>query len=442
MDWQSLMQPLILPVVKIALLIFIMMTAAAYLVLLERWIAAWVQDRKGPNRVGIPLTKIRMFGLGQPLADGLKFIFKEEYTPAHVEKVLYTLAPIAIMASALAVFAVVPIGDVLPIEVPGVEGPIELVVAPGLDVGMIYIFALSSIAVYGVILGGWSSNNKYGFLGALRSSAQLIAYEIPLGLGILGVVLAAGSLRLDTIMASQAETGLWNVFAQPLGFSVFVVAAFAEAARLPFDLPEAEQELIGGYHTEYAGMKLLLFLIAEFLHMVVAAFLIVILFLGGWHFWGMPVAADEPIGWPLAIARIAILAIKVLLVIVFFMMVRWSWPRFRFDQLMNLAWKVMLPLGLINLVALAIAYEFEYMNNLTGTTRGLWIMVAVGWSVAIVSWVLAAVFSPLHTDNRPRLDDLEAPEYEPDAVRQILAAGSHSASLKNASLKGSGVSGL
>ncbi len=428
MDWESLMQPLILPLVKIALLIFIMMTAAAYLVLLERWIAAWVQDRKGPNRVGIPLTKIRMFGLGQPLADGLKFIFKEEYTPAHVEKVLYTLAPLSIMAAALAVFAVVPIGDVLPIELPGTSGPIQLIVAPQIDVGMIYIFALSSIAVYGVILGGWSSNNKYGFLGALRSSAQLIAYEIPLGLGILGVVLAAGSLRLDAIIFAQAETGLWNVFAQPLGFSVFVIAAFAEAARLPFDLPEAEQELIGGYHTEYAGMKLLLFLIAEFLHMVVAAFLIVILFLGGWHFWGMTVDASQPIGWPMAIARIAILAIKVLLVIVFFMMVRWSWPRFRFDQLMNLAWKVMLPLGLVNLVALTIAYEYEYVNDLDGTTRGLWIMVAVGWAVALVSWVLAAVFSPLHTDNRPRLDVTEAPEYEPDAVRELLASGTPNAS--------------
>ncbi len=184
----------------------------------------------------------------------------------------------------------VPFGSVLPVELPGMDGPIHLVVAPGVDVGMVYVFALSSIAVYGVILGGWASNNKYGFLGALRSSAQLIAYEIPLGLGILGVVLAAGSLRLETIMTEQAASGVWNVFMQPLGFSVFLIAAFAEAARLPFDLPECEQELVGGYHTEYAGMKLLLFLIAEFLHMIVGAFLIVILFFGGWHFWGMTLA--------------------------------------------------------------------------------------------------------------------------------------------------------
>jgi NADH-quinone oxidoreductase subunit H len=415
MNWQSLMQPLIVPLVKIAILIFALLTAAAYLVLLERRMAAWIQDRRGPNRVGIPLTRIRLLGLGQPLADGLKFIFKEEYTPGHVEKVLYILAPVAILAAAIAIFAVVPFGSVLPIEVPGVEGPIHLIVAPGLDVGMVYVFALSSVAVYGVILGGWSSNNKYGFLGALRSSAQLIAYEIPLGLGILGVVLAAGSLRLEAIIYEQAASGLWNVFLQPLGFSVFLIAAFAEAARLPFDLPECEQELVGGYHTEYAGMKLLLFLIAEFLHMVVGAFLIVILFLGGWHFWGMPVAAGETIGWPLALARVGVLLAKVLLVILFFMLVRWSWPRFRFDQLMNLAWKVMLPLGLVNLVAVAIVLETQHASG-ADSPGSVWLAVGVGWGVALAAWIGAALFAPLHTDNRPRFDALGPPEFEPDEL--------------------------
>jgi NADH-quinone oxidoreductase subunit H len=416
MDWQSLMQPLIVPLVKILILIFALLTAAAYLVLLERWMAAWIQDRRGPNRVGIPLTRIKLFGLGQPLADGLKFIFKEEYTPRHVEKVLYILAPVAILAAAIAIFAVVPFGSVLPIEVPGIDGPIQLIVAPGLDVGMIYVFALSSIAVYGVILGGWSSNNKYGFLGALRSSAQLIAYEIPLGLGILGVVLAAGSLRLETIISQQATSGAWNAFTQPLGFSVFLIAAFAEAARLPFDLPECEQELVGGYHTEYAGMKLLLFLIAEFLHMVVAAFLIVILFLGGWHFWGMPVPADNVISWPLALARVGLLLGKVLLVILFFMLVRWSWPRFRFDQLMNLAWKVMLPLGVVNLLAAAFVLEYEHVAGTEHSPAGRWLAIGVGWGVAIVSWIAAALFAPLHTDNRPRLDALGPPEFEPEEL--------------------------
>jgi NADH-quinone oxidoreductase subunit H len=413
-DWNGLMTPLIVPLIKIAVLIFGLMTSAAYLVLLERWMAAWVQDRKGPNRVGIPLTKLHMLGLGQPLADGLKFIFKEEYTPSHVDKALYILAPVAILAAAIAVFAVVPFGFLLPLEVNGQQ--IELVVAPGVDVGMIYVFALSSIAVYGVILGGWASNNKYSFLGGLRSSAQLIAYEIPLGLGILGVVLAAGSLRLDRIILEQAETGVWNVFVQPLGFSVFLVAAFAEAARLPFDLPECEQELVGGYHTEYAGMKLLLFLIAEFLHMIVGAFLIVILFFGGWHFWGMSVPADGAITWFEALLRVVVLGVKVLGVILFFMLVRWSWPRFRFDQLMNLAWKVMLPLGLVNLVAVACVLELATVRQQAGTPLSAWLIVGVGWGVALVGWILAALLAPLHTDNRPRMEALRPPEFEPEAM--------------------------
>jgi len=395
--------------IKIGLLLAGLMTAAAYLVLLERWMAAWIQDRKGPNRVGFPIEvlfpkapKWSFFGLGQPLADGLKFIFKEEYTPAHVNKVMFTLAPVIILSSALAIFAVIPFGSVLP-EVPidGIQQPIQLVVAPNFDVGMLYVFALSSIAVYGVILGGWASNNKYSLIGGLRSSAQLIAYEIPLGLGLLGVVLFNGSLRLDSIISDQATSGIWNAFFQPIGFVVFVVAAFAEAARLPFDLPEAEQELIGGYHTEYAGMKLLLFLIAEFLHMVTAAFLIVILFLGGWHFWGITGSSDV-VTWPIAILRILVLVGKTLGVIVFFMMVRWSWPRFRFDQLMALAWKVMLPLGLVNLVLVACLTEYRSAIGVYFGTDSIWPLLIISWVVTLIAWIVAGINAPLATDNRPR----------------------------------------
>ncbi len=385
--------------VKISILIGGLMTAAAYFVLLERRMAAWIQDRRGPNRVGIPLTKIRLFGLGQPLADGLKFILKEEYTPAHVDKRLYIIAPIAILAAALAVFAVIPFGSVLPPLTEGGE-PIQLVVAPGFDAGMIYVFALSSIAVYGVILGGWASNNKYSFLGGLRSSAQLIAYELPLGLGLLGVVLATGSLRLEEIIGQQAQTGTWLAFAQPLGFLVFVVAAFAEAARLPFDLPEAEQELIGGYHTEYAGMKLLLFLVAEFLHMITASFLIVILFLGGWHFWGITGGEMENISWLQAFLRVGVLTVKVCAVIVFFMVVRWSWPRFRFDQLMALAWKVMLPLGMVNLVAVAVLEELRTLLGWEESWTGGLILIAASWAVCLAAWFFVAWAAPLVTDNR------------------------------------------
>lgn len=395
--------------IKIALLMGGLMTGAAYFVLLERWIAAWVQDRKGPNRVGVPLTKIKLFGLGQPLADGLKFIFKEEATPRHVDKILFTLAPISILSAALAIFAVIPFGSVLPASfselVPGLDHQVELVVAPGVDVGMIYVFALSSIAVYGVILGGWASNNKYSLLGGLRSSAQLIAYELPMGLAIVGVVLAAGSLRLEDIIGLQADTGMWNAFAQPVGFIVFVVAAFAEAARLPFDLPEAEQELIGGYHTEYAGMRLIVYLIAEFLHMIAASFLIVIVFLGGWHFWGLTGPTDPAkVTWFHAIARIVVLNVKIFGVIVFFMMIRWSWPRFRFDQLMSLAWKVMLPLGLVNLVA--VATIVEYKTSLEAKLGGPWGVTLAMWGLSLVAWVAAGVLAPLHSDNAARKDAL------------------------------------
>ena len=388
--------------VKIGLLVGGLMTAAAYLVLVERWMAAWVQDRKGPNRVGIPLTKIRLFGLGQPFADGLKIILKEDFTPRHVDKVLYTAAPLVILAASLAIFAAIPFGSVLPpLGIPGLPDPVPFLVAPGLDVGVLWVFALSSIAVYGVLLGGWASNNKYGFLGGLRSSAQLVAYEIPLGLGLLGVVLAAGSLKLDAIMNAQASTGVWYAFAQPLGFLVFLVASFAEAARLPFDLPEAEQELVGGYHTEYSGIKLLLFLVAEFLHMVTAAFLIVIMFLGGWHLWGVTGSSQE-VTWLQAFIRFGVLSAKILGVILFFMLVRWSWPRFRFDQLMNLAWKVMLPLGIANLVTVATIEEFRpQLQRALGAEPAALVALAAPWGVFFLGWLAAGLLTPSGTDNRP-----------------------------------------
>lgn len=395
---------------KIALLIGGLMTAAAYFVLLERWIAAWVQDRLGPNRVGIPLTKIRMFGLGQPIADGVKFIFKAELTPAHVDKLIYFVAPTIIFVSAIVTFAVVPFGSVLPMglfpESWGINEPIRLLAAPSIDVGMIYVFAMGSIAVYGVVLGGWASNNKYSFIGGLRSSAQLISYELPLGLGIIGVVLATGSLRLDAIISQQAQSGLWNVFTQPLGFVVFAVASFAEAARLPFDLPEAEQELVGGYHTEYSGIKLMMYLVAEFLHMIAASFLIVILFFGGWHFWGLTdgitSAGADLVTWPVAILRVMVLLAKVMGVILFFMVARWSWPRFRYDQLMDIAWKVMIPWGMVNL--LVVAVWMEYGNQLAqyAGLSPILCVTLLGWISLLVVWLIFTMIDTTATDNRPR----------------------------------------
>ncbi len=391
--------------IKSAVLIAVLMTAAAYLVLLERWMAAWVQDRLGPNRAGIPLTRTHLFGLGQPLADGVKFVFKGEFTAGYVDRAMYFLAPISIFVAALAAFAVVPFGSVelagvLPSSW-GVPEHIALTAVPGLDVGLIYIFAVGSVAVYGVVLGGWASNDKYSFLGGMRSSAQLVSYELPLGLGILGVVLASHSLRLEEIIRRQADSGIWNAIEQPLGFAVFCVAGFAEAARLPFDLPEAEQELVGGYHTEYFGVKLLMYMVAEFLHMVLAAVLIVILFLGGWHFWGLTGSGDA-VAWPIALARIAVLLAKVMGVILFFMLARWSWPRFRYDQLMDIGWKVMIPWGLANVVVIAVCLEYGGgLARLSGLP--LQAIVAVGgWIALVVAWLVVTLADPTAISNEPR----------------------------------------
>ena len=343
------MQDWLEPLIKIAIVIGALQGAVSYLILVERKTAAYMQDRLGPNRVG-------PFGLLQPIADGLKFLLKEEIIPAGADKALFLIAPVTILATATVVFATIPFGYYVPWF--GGE-PIALTIAPNMDIGLLFVFAVSSLGVYGVVLGGWASNNKYSFLGGLRSSAQLISYEIPLGLSVLGVILLSGSLRMETIITAQAESGWWWIALQPLGFGVFLISGFAESARLPFDLPECEQELVGGYHTEYTAMKFGMFALSEYQHMITIAFLSVILYFGGWHFWGLaPFTEANQVDLLGALVRVAVLSIKVLLMIMFFMWVRWSWPRFRYDQLMDIAWKVMIPLGVLNLVVSAAAEEF------------------------------------------------------------------------------------
>ncbi len=303
--------------IKIAILLGGLMTAAAYFVLLERWMAAWVQDRIGPNRVGIPLTKIRLFGLGQPLADGLKFIFKEEYTPPHVDKVLYFLAPLAILAAALAVFAVIPFGSVLPRDL-GIRRCQQSDPA-GRRAGhrRRHDLRLRPLQHRRLRRDPRRLGQQQQIQLSRRPALQRPAHRLRDAAGP-GHPRRRAAVRLAATGEDHRRPGRrparGTCFVQPLGFLVFVIAAFAEAARLPFDLPEGEQELIGGYHTEYAGMKLLLFLIAEFLHMITASFLIVILFLGGWHFWGLTGSGDE-IGWVTAILRILVLMAKILAVI-------------------------------------------------------------------------------------------------------------------------------
>lgn len=332
----------------------------AYLILLERKTAAWVQDRHGPNRVGfdfgIPILKrltggFHFWGLGQPLADGLKFFLKEQVVPDHVDKVLYFLAPTIAMVTTMLAFAVVPFGST---PTPANPDAFPFVIAPQVDIGIVFIFAVTSLAVYAVILGGWASNNKYSFLGALRSSAQLISYEIPLGMSILGVALLTGSLNLEKIISHQAMGGFfaWNIWFQPLAWLIFIAAAMAESNRLPFDLPECEQELIGGYHTEYSAMKFALFFLGEYTHVITVSFLMSILFFGGWHF---PLIAEPGSAYPGAvIVKLIVLVGKAACFILFIMILRWTLPRFRFDQLMGLAWKVLIPLCMANLVCVMI----------------------------------------------------------------------------------------
>jgi NADH-quinone oxidoreductase subunit H len=333
--------------VKISIVVAITQGTVAYLILVERKVAAWAQDRLGPNRAGPA-------GLLQPLADGLKMLLKEDVIPSYVNKPLYLLAPCIAIFAAMIAFAVVPFGPVGPNAPKNFGGePVQFQIAPGIDVGIVYVFAVGSLAVYGVILAGWASNSKYSFLGGMRSSAQLISYEIPLGMSILGIVLIARSLDLNTIVNWQ-DRHVWGIVVQPVGCLLFLISSFAETNRLPFDLPESEQELVGGFHTEYSAMKFGMFFLGEYLHVITVSFLVVILFFGGWDF---PFLNQDQTGWLSALAKVAVLAFKVALVILFIMWIRWTLPRFRYDQLMDLAWKSLIPLALVNLVATAVIVQ-------------------------------------------------------------------------------------
>lgn len=374
------------PLIKIAVVVGGLMGAIAYLVLVERKVAAYIQDRIGPNRVG-------WWGLLQPLADGAKFILKEEIVPAGANKVLFLIAPVSILATALLAFTTIPFGYVVPWTD---AKPIALTIAPDMDVGLLFVFAIGSLGVYGVVVGGWSSNNKYSFLGGLRSSAQLISYEIPLGLSVIGVMLFSGSLRMETIIAAQAQSGWWWFAVQPLAFIVFMISGCAESTRLPFDLPECEQELVGGYHTEYTGMKFGMFAFAEYQHMITVAFLTVILFFGGWHLWVVAPWTDAGhVTWFGAIVRVVVLSVKVLLTIFFFMWIRWSFPRFRYDQLMDMAWKTMIPLGVVNLIVCAVCQEFLRPDDMF--TRSV-----LGW-LAVAGCIVYAAMSAKPAVPRARL---------------------------------------
>jgi NADH-quinone oxidoreductase subunit H len=323
-------------VVKVGIILNGMLGIVSYMIYAERKIAGHMQARTGPNRVG-PL------GLLQPIADVLKLFFKEEFMPAGASKVIFFIAPMLAVIPALVTFAVIPFGP----------GP--ALVGADVNVGLLIFLGMSSLGVYAITLGGWASNNKYALLGGLRSSAQMISYELAMGLSTIGVLLLAGSLSLVEIV--QAQQKVWYVVLQPLAFIIFMITALAETNRAPFDLPEAEGELVAGFHTEYSSMKFGLFFLGEFMNVIAISCIAVTLFLGGWN---GPGPASLGLLW---------FGLKLAVLLFFFIWIRWTYPRLRYDQLMNLGWKVLLPLSLANIVATAIALQVApgLVQLLTGT---------------------------------------------------------------------------
>ena len=359
-------EPWALTLLKVIAVFAVVMPMVAYAVVAERRISAWIQDRIGPNRVGIPFTNIKLLGLGQPLADGIKSLVKEDLTPAHVRKAFYWMAPALVLVPSFVVLAVVPFGSML--------GAQKMVIAD-LDVGILFTFGIVSLGVYGIVLAGYASNSKYPFLGGIRSSAQMISYEIAMGMAVVPVFMlaadpawqkglseswsayldGAGLLNLSSVIAYQSDSLFrWLVFKQPLAFAVFLVAIFAETNRLPFDLPESETELVAGYNTEYSSMRFALFFMGEYAAMIAGSALMVVLFCGGWtlplgDFFNTPA---ESLGQGLL--HIAVFIAKTMVFLGLMIWVRWMLPRFRYDQLMNIGWKRFLPLSLANIILTAI----------------------------------------------------------------------------------------
>jgi NADH-quinone oxidoreductase subunit H len=333
-----LITPLFIAQIGIALIIFFaLQISAAVMVYMERKVAAYLQQRVGPTRVG-------PYGLLQPIADIVKLMFKEELRPGAADTLLFYLAPMISATAAFAAFAVIPFGATTTLF--GLlDEPLRLEVAD-VNVAVLVIFAISSMNVYGIVLAGWASNSKYSLLGGLRSSAQMISYELSYGMALAGVLLLANSMSLREIVNLQAGTwyGLprWFVFLQPIGFLIFMTAGVAETNRAPFDFPEAEQELVAGYHTEYSSMSFALFFLAEYINMVTVSCVATDLYLGGWHFPGVP----ESFGW-------IVFLVKISFILFFYIWMRWSLPRYRYDQLMSFGWKILLPASILNLIATA-----------------------------------------------------------------------------------------
>jgi NADH-quinone oxidoreductase subunit H len=363
---------LIATVIKIFVMtLLVIMPLVALSSLAERKVSAFIQDRVGPNRAGIPATilgakkDIPFFGLIQPLADGLKFFLKEDFVPAHVRKFYFWLAPALTMVPALLTVAVLPFGSYL-----NIGGDVYKMVIADLNVGPLFTFAIASLGVYGIVIAGWASNSKYSFLGGVRSSSQMISYEISMGLSIIPVLMVFGELNLSKIVMEQDQNGWlllpfsghgWGTFQQWLllvpmliSFVIFTVAVFAETNRMPFDLPECETELVAGYHTEYSSMKFAMFFMGEYAAMIIGSGLVVTLFLGGWSIPFVPSGEFARENWWMGLLHMGCFLTKVVAFIFFFMWVRWTLPRFRFDQLMRLGWVFFFELALANVFLTAL----------------------------------------------------------------------------------------
>ena len=381
-------------VIKAAVIMVAVISAVPVLVWFERRGAGWIQNRRGPNRIRLPLTGfiypaslrnvlaekfpvlqrgILSAGLLYPIADAIKFAFKEDIIPEGANKIYYMLAPMVMIVTALMAYAVIPLAPMAPIEgvtahfPPTVNGiPVPFMVAP-VDIGILFIFAIMGLGVYGIVMAGWSSNSNYALLGSLRSTAQMISYEVAMALSVVGIILLSGSIDLNQIVVSQSSSIIqWNFIQQILGFVVFITAAFAETNRLPFDLPEGESEIVAGYHVEYGSMKFMLFYFAEYIAIVTSSMLIVTLYFGGWSFPGLNSAMDwfagflsarglgmSAVSFGVSLLPMAVFAAKTVFFMALFVWVRWTLPRFRYDQLMRLGWKVMLPLALLNIILTA-----------------------------------------------------------------------------------------
>ncbi len=361
---------LLVSVIKLVVVFFTLLVGVAFVTWLERRVAAWIQNRLGPNRVGPQ-------GLLQPMADGLKNFVKEETLPGQADKTLFLLAPGMAFVPSLVLFAVIPFAAPFPLSFDfslpllgqfAYAGPMPMIVAD-VSIGLLFILAVSSLAVYGIVMAGWASGNKYSFLGGLRSSAQMISYEIALGMSVITVLILAGNVTLTQIVAYQQQT-LWFVFSLTLGFVLFAISALAENNRLPFDLPEAEAELVGGYHTEYSSMRFAMFFLAEYGAMITLSALMATLFFGGWD---IPFTAWDQ-GEPSVLKSLATLVVfvgKTFFFVFWYIWVRWTLPRFRYDQLMGLGWKIMLPVALSYIMLIATAvWAFDALGLADGPLYG------------------------------------------------------------------------